>query len=105
MEEVKNFFKFSFDFVGVLNRRGFWIPILISTALQILFWCLISLGTLFQLLAIGFSLVLFIPTLSAVVRRLHDTDRSGLYALWLLFPLVGIVIITIYTLEKTKYII
>ncbi len=38
-----------------------------------------------------FSLATFIPSLTVAVRRLHDTDRSGL---WLLLP-VGIAIVAL----------
>ena len=35
------------------------------------------------------SLVLFLPSLSVQVRRLHDTDKSGWWSLLGLIPLIG----------------
>ena len=47
-------------------------------------------------------LALFLPSLAVAVRRLHDTDRSGLWILIGLVPFVGpIVLIVFYVLEGT----
>lgn len=35
------------------------------------------------------GLVLFLPSLSVQVRRLHDTDKSGWWSLLVLIPLIG----------------
>lgn len=42
-------------------------------------------------LAIIFSMATFIPILSAGWRRMHDTGRSGLYLLYPLIVMIGIV--------------
>lgn len=34
------------------------------------------------------SILLFVPTLTAAIRRMHDTDRAGW---WILFPFVNFV--------------
>jgi uncharacterized membrane protein YhaH (DUF805 family) len=48
------------------------------------------------------TLALFLPGLSVFVRRLHDTDRKGWW-FWIgLIPLVGIVILLIFTLLPSK---
>jgi uncharacterized membrane protein YhaH (DUF805 family) len=41
-------------------------------------------------------LALFLPTLAAGVRRLHDTDRSGWMMLIMLVPLVGPIILIVF---------
>jgi uncharacterized membrane protein YhaH (DUF805 family) len=50
-------------------------------------------------LLLGMSLVLlvaalslFVPALAVTVRRLHDTERTGWWALLLLIPLVAVVV-------------
>jgi uncharacterized membrane protein YhaH (DUF805 family) len=40
-----------------------------------------------------FSLFVFVPNISVMVRRLHDTDRSGWWALLGLVPLIGLILI------------
>jgi uncharacterized membrane protein YhaH (DUF805 family) len=42
------------------------------------------------------ALALFLPTLGAMVRRLHDTDRSGFFVLLGLIPLVGVIILIVW---------
>jgi uncharacterized membrane protein YhaH (DUF805 family) len=45
-----------------------------------------------------FALGIIVPTLALTVRRLHDAGYSGLYALLLLIPYVGSLIILIFAL-------
>lgn len=42
------------------------------------------------------GLALFLPTLGASVRRLHDTDRSGFWVLLGLVPFVGVIILIVW---------
>jgi len=46
------------------------------------------------------ALVLFIPGLSIIVRRLHDTDRQGWWILILLVPFVGIITFLVFVCLK-----
>ena len=103
MESLKNYFKFAFDFVGVCSRKEFWKPFLLAVALNLLTWVLSIFSVVFLIIALIVFLVLLVPTTSLVVRRLHDTDRGAIYLLWLLFPVVGVIILTVYLFEKTKY--
>jgi uncharacterized membrane protein YhaH (DUF805 family) len=55
-----------------------------------------------MILAGLFSLFCLIPGLAVVVRRLHDTDRSGWNILWSLVPIVGgFVLLYFYVTEGT----
>jgi uncharacterized membrane protein YhaH (DUF805 family) len=72
---------------GVTTRRDFWY--------FILFTWLVSLGgSIMDIFIPGnlveniFSILLFVPTLTAAIRRMHDTDHSGW---WILFPFVNLV--------------
>ena len=105
MKAFKNYFKYCFDFVGVCGRKEFWIvyPVVLlfyATAIILMF-----LNFVCQIIGLLISLVLLIPTLSLMIRRFHDTDRSAKYLLWLLFPFVGSIIILIMLFEKTRYVI
>lgn len=105
MKAIKNYFKYAVDFVGVCGRKEFWIVYSLVLVVQALCIVFLFLGPLGQLISILISLSLALPTLSIMVRRLHDTDRSGLYLLWLLFPFVGFIIILTMLAEKTRYFI
>jgi uncharacterized membrane protein YhaH (DUF805 family) len=45
-----------------------------------------------------FALGIIVPTLALTVRRLHDAGYSGLFALLLLIPYLGSLIIMIFAL-------
>lgn len=61
---------------------------------------------LFQLnvvLWVAVYLVMLVPTVALVTRRLHDTDRSGWWQLVSLIPFVGFVVLVVFLcLEGTK---
>lgn len=42
------------------------------------------------------ALVLLLPSLSAMVRRLHDTNRSGWWYWIALIPLIGIILLIVW---------
>ena len=48
------------------------------------------------------GLGVILPTLAVIVRRLHDTGRSGWYYLMALIPLVGNIILLIFWVEDSK---
>ena len=42
------------------------------------------------------EIILFLPGLAVSVRRLHDIGRSGWALLWILFPVIGWILLFIY---------
>ncbi|MBW8880922.1 MAG: DUF805 domain-containing protein [Asticcacaulis sp.] len=60
----------------------------IATGLIGLVWGLFVLGS-------------FFPTLSLIVRRLHDSDKSGWFLLLIFVPFGGIVLLVFYCLPGT----
>lgn len=68
-----------------------------------LFTVLVSLGTQFLDLFLGFpllnmlaSLALLLPSLAVGARRLHDTDRSGWWLLIILVPVIGWIVLLVF---------
>jgi uncharacterized membrane protein YhaH (DUF805 family) len=64
-------------------------------------------GTLDEEAGIGllsglFVLATLIPTIAVLVRRLHDTDRSGWWALLNLVPLVGGLVLLVFTVLDSQ---
>jgi uncharacterized membrane protein YhaH (DUF805 family) len=54
------------------------------------------------------TVVLFIPALAVLVRRLHDTDRSGWWFLLAFIPIIGTIILIVFlassgTLGANRY--
>ena len=93
------------NFSGRARRKEYWMYTLIY--IPILFLGMFAdnaLGTTFQMDVMGqsvdigygwvyviVSLFHFLPSLSVVVRRLHDVGKSGWFYLILLLPLIGVI--------------
>ena len=100
-EATRSVWTLPFDFRGRAQRSEYWWWVLISTA--------ISLAALLVDEALGggrvvyivAAIVLFVPTLAVTVRRLHDTGRSGLTLLIGIVPLVGVLILIVFTLQDS----
>ena len=92
-------------FEGRARRKEYWIFALIS-ALILIFLSLIDEMTGWKVwedegvLSLVYSIAVFVPTLAVVVRRLHDTDRSGWWILIALIPLVGAIVLLVFLILK-----
>ena len=87
------------DFYGKLGRRDFWAAVIIMAAINIVILAL-CLWVNFVPFWWLYDVIFFVATLSASVRRLHDTNRSGAYVLLNLIPLIGQVILLIMLLQS-----
>nr|WP_321511882.1 DUF805 domain-containing protein [uncultured Celeribacter sp.] len=47
-----------------------------------------------------FSLITFLPGLSVLARRLHDVNRSAWWMLLLFLPIIGWIVLLIWTVSK-----
>ena len=63
----------------------------------------VSESLLFSFLLIVFALGLMIPSLAVTVRRLHDTGRSGSYAVLCFVPIANLVIFYFSLLEGDSH--
>jgi uncharacterized membrane protein YhaH (DUF805 family) len=82
-------------FRGRARRKEYWMFTLISTI--ILFALVLAdeyVGN--EWLSNGFTVLILLPSLAVTVRRLHDTDRSGWFALIALIPLVGTIVMLVF---------
>lgn len=59
----------------------------------------IALNTWFD---ITYSILSFIPTISAVIRRLHDIHKSGYWGLAFLVPIIGPFILLYWLLQPSN---
>ena len=51
-----------------------------------------------NLLSFLYSLAVFLPSLAVLVRRLHDTGKSGWWILIGLIPLIGAIVLLVFTI-------
>ena len=95
---LKNYATFS----GRARRKEYWMFFLISALISIVLTLLdILLGTYSVEYEAGlfsglYSLLILIPSIAVVVRRLHDTDRSGWWILISLIPLICVIVLFVF---------
>ena len=97
---VENAFKKAFDFSSRATRAEYWWWFLCNIWVTIL--CVL-IGMLFgnhaSVISCGiWGLITFIPGLSLLIRRLHDSNKSAWHLLWCLLPYVGAIVVFIMTL-------
>ena len=105
IEAIKFSYKNFVNFNGRASRSEFWY--------WVLFNILAAFGLSFVALVLGldesqidslfgiFILSSIIPNLARIVRRLHDTNKPWTYALFVLIPLVGNVLLTVWFCTKS----
>ncbi len=92
-----------FNFSGRDSRKQYWMFILINVVISLLLQmiCGLILGQYIGGIITGlYSLVLLIPSLAILVRRLHDVNKSGFwYFIWLI-PIIGWIWLLILLCKK-----
>ena len=89
-------------FKGRASRSEYWWFVLF---IGLLYWGdaivmhLTALKSMALFLQFAFQLAFFLPSLAAMVRRLHDTNRSGWWFL-INFTIIGIVPFYIWLAKK-----
>ncbi|MEZ8293450.1 DUF805 domain-containing protein [Vibrio splendidus] len=94
-------------FGGRSSRREYWTFWLINLVFML---CLAGVGRVFNIPQITsfYAIMLFLPSLSVLIRRLHDTGRSGWWCLIGVVPAIGTICIFILCLlpgdtERNSY--
>jgi uncharacterized membrane protein YhaH (DUF805 family) len=80
------------DFSGRASRSEYWYLVLPIMIVSFILKFVDSMFFGLSILSMIFAVATVVPTVSAGVRRLHDTDRSGWWMLIILVPVVGLVI-------------
>src|SRR5699024_9378195 len=85
-----DFWKRTFDFSGRSTRSDFWVPFLIHI---FIFLFVFYFSAVIQIpLARYVVLLTMVPSFTIAARRLHDTNRTMLFAI--LFPISGLLHLT-----------
>lgn len=98
MDVIWQAFKKSFVFKGRASRKEYWCFTLFTIVIYIglvgveVAVLKTDLSREFSPMLLGASLLLFFPSLSVMVRRFHDTNRSGWYWFIVMIPLVGAIL-------------
>lgn len=109
---VKSFFSNYANFKGRARRSEYWFVqlflVLTNLAVAAIDLALMN-GDVERFLANGgggivgliWILVTIVPAVAVLIRRLHDTSRSGWWALIGLLPLAGAIVLLVFTLQDT----
>ena len=99
-ESVSTCLKKYFVFQGRASRSEYWwFQLIVSPSYYISPYLQNELSNFF----LGITLFTLIPAISAGVRRLHDTNRSGFFLLISFIPFIGGLILLFFLIsEGTK---
>ena len=98
-------FKNYANFKGRARRAEFWNFILVNVLFIIPFYALLLVGidnenSVFSIISsfafTGFFLLIIIPYIAVIVRRLHDLNKSGWNYFMGLIPFVGSIILLVW---------
>ena len=87
-------------FDGRAGRAEFWWFALASLIINIGFNVLAQVSGIFSLLGFLFSLAVLLPSIGVAIRRLHDTDKTGLFLLLVLIPVIGWIILIVFYIQE-----
>jgi uncharacterized membrane protein YhaH (DUF805 family) len=99
LEAIKSGYVNSTNFDGSSSRSEFWWFYLLGlfSGILILFFSLAAINIYHSealaAVCLVAALLLILPHLAALTRRLHDTNHSGLWVLLLVVPLIGIPVV------------
>lgn len=94
---LKNYAGFS----GRARRKEYWMFTLINAIVGAIINVIqLILGLELPYLSMLYLLATFLPVLALAIRRLHDTDRSGAWALLFFVPFIGWLVLLVFSAQK-----
>ena len=89
------------DFQGRAPRSEFWwfvlFYMLLGLAVAVIGAASDTLGAILNILL---TLGLLVPSIAVSIRRLHDTDRTGWWVLLGLIPLIGTIVLIVFSVQR-----
>jgi uncharacterized membrane protein YhaH (DUF805 family) len=97
---LRSFSKYA-DFDGRATRSEYWWFILMNVVVSA---AILFVGILVKVpwLYLVYSVAALIPSFAVTIRRLHDTGRSGWWWFIGFLPVLGAIILLIFTLQDTE---
>lgn len=104
---IRSVFTQYVGFSGRARRAEYWWFVLFTVIVGVVTALLdIAIGTDFGesitsggIISTLVNLALALPSLAVTVRRLHDTDRSGWWILIGLIPIIGAIVLLVFTIQ------
>ena len=100
-KSMKNYTNLS----GRARRKEFWYFVLVQIGLTVLAMILdkVVFGSESEFFNGCVALVMFVPSITVGVRRLHDTGRSGWWLLLPVVPLIGLIMLLVFFAIETDF--
>jgi uncharacterized membrane protein YhaH (DUF805 family) len=89
-------------FQGRAARKEYWMFVLIHFIISIVLSIVETIADLTGILTGIYALAVLLPSLAAIVRRLHDTGRSGWWIFISLIPLIGSIILIVFACQDSQ---
>ena len=94
-----------FQISGRARRKEYWLFVLLVFLLSFvtLFIDMMLIGSgiaSYEFASIITNIFLIIPSITVLIRRLHDIERSGWWILLILIPFLGAIVLFIFTLLR-----
>ena len=101
-EAIRSCYSNYATFSGRAPRSEYWFFTLYHSLIVLVCMAGFPFGLGYSLLALSF-LANFLPSLSVLVRRLHDTGRSGWWYWIVLVPLVGPILVLVWLCTRGTF--
>ncbi|WP_226657145.1 DUF805 domain-containing protein [Pseudalkalibacillus hwajinpoensis] len=90
------------NFQGRARRKEYWMFTLFNIIISVVLTLVETVADISPFLTGIYSLFILLPGLAVTVRRLHDTGRSGWWILIGLIPLIGSIVILVFTCLESE---
>jgi uncharacterized membrane protein YhaH (DUF805 family) len=89
-------------FQGRARRKEYWMFMLFNIIVTIVLAIIESVAGLDSVLSGIYSLAVLLPSLAVTARRLHDIGRSGWWNLINLIPIIGVIVLLVFTCQDSQ---
>lgn len=89
-------------FGGRARRKEYWMFFLFNIIIAFVLGFVEGLAGGAGMIGMLYSLAVLIPGIAVSVRRLHDTGRSGWWLLVGLVPIIGAIVLLVFTVQDSN---
>ncbi|MFN1619218.1 DUF805 domain-containing protein [Vibrio rotiferianus] len=96
------------NFNGRARRQEYWYFTLVNVLVNLVMGIIDRvIGSVMQMDSFGFfgviyALFIMIPSIAVTVRRLHDSGRTGWWALIAFVPVIGILVLLYFLIQDSE---